>query len=62
MELIKFVKQLPPETIKYKGREFKSEDLLKEIALLFYEKGEAVESTIISKNSTYKRLKNSRRK
>jgi hypothetical protein len=49
MKLIKFVERLPPETIKYKGREFKSEDLLKEIALLFYEKGEAVESTIISK-------------
>jgi hypothetical protein len=48
MELIKFVERLPPETIKYKEREFKSEDLLKEIALLFYEKGEAVESTIIS--------------
>jgi hypothetical protein len=49
INLIKFVKRLPPETIRYKGREFKSEDLLKEIALLFYEKGEAVESTAIAK-------------
>jgi hypothetical protein len=48
VKLIKF-EQISPKTIKHKGREFKLEDILKEIALLFYEKGEPVESTAIAK-------------
>lgn len=49
MELVKFVKRPPPEIIKHKGRKFRLEDLLKEIALPFYEKGGPVESTTIAK-------------
>lgn len=49
LELIKFVKRLPPETIKHEGRKFGLKNLLDEIALLFYEKGKAVESAKIAR-------------
>jgi hypothetical protein len=48
VKLVKFERS-PSKTIKYRGKKFKLDDILKEIALLFYEKGEAVESTTIAK-------------
>ena len=53
--LVKRLERFPKETNEYESRKFTLEGILKEIAILFYKKGELVESTFIAKRLGFRK-------